>query len=44
MKKQASAKAKDLKVRKDGAVKGGSTVSETLKNFGNALSTVARKS
>jgi hypothetical protein len=36
-------KIKDLRVRKDAAVKGGSTLSTTIKNVGDALTTVARK-
>lgn len=36
---------KDLQVRKDGAVKGGlsSAISTTIKSFGDALSSAARK-
>jgi hypothetical protein len=42
MAKPATKITKDLAVRKDAAVKGG-TISTTIKNLGDALSTAARK-
>jgi hypothetical protein len=43
MAKPATKITKDLGVREDAAVKGGSTISTTIKNLGDALSTAARK-